>query len=338
MNYLLNPLIRLTSGTTASDEIEEMGYDFDDLNATLVGHLGSRSRLHVNFFGGRDRLRLSEQFIGMTGTMPWFNLGASAAVSTEFDDHTGMEHSLVFSRFGNELSLHLADLSVQTRSRITTAGYCGKVRFRLAGLPWEGGVQYRLHLLLPQEFDKRQGDLFAPGLSYGENRAHEASAFLGTKLELFRRLTLEPGAQALCYLLPRNCKVSTPQGDRWESRCNLTISGYGELALRAKAGQILHADNPVIVYEGDEFSFGERDGRKYVNYCCRIPRQSNRIIACFLKITRPDGTVDYSVMTEADWKRLEGFSAKNNAYYDSQTRPPRRSRRRSPPLPTRRPE
>ena len=153
-----------------------------------------------------------------------------------------------------------------------------------------------------------------------------------------RGLTLEPGAQALCYLLPRNCKVSTPQGDRWESRCNLTISGYGELALRAKAGQILHADNPVIVYEGDEFSFGERDGRKYVNYCCRIPRQSNRIIACFLKITRPDGTVDYSVMTEADWKRLEGFSANNNAYYDSQTRPPRRSRRRSPPLPTRRPE
>ena len=195
MNYLLNPLIRLTSGTTACDEIEEMGYDFDDLNATLVGHLGSRSRLHVNFFGGRDRLRLSEQFIGMTGTMPWFNLGASAAVSTEFDDHTGMEHSLVFSRFGNELSLHLADLSVQTRSRITTAGYSGKLHFRLAGLPWEGGVQYRLHRLFPQEFDKWQGDLFPANLSYGMNRAHEASAFLGTKLELFRRLTLEPGVR-----------------------------------------------------------------------------------------------------------------------------------------------
>lgn len=132
-----------------------------------------------------------------------------------------------------------------------------------------------------------------------------------------RGLTLEPGAQALCYLLPRGYKVSTSQGDRWESRCNLTISGYGELVLRAKAGQILHADNPVIVYEGDEFSYGERDGHKYVNYCCKIPRQSNRIIACFLKITRCDGTVDYSVMTESDWKRLEGYSAKNNAYYSN---------------------
>lgn len=135
-----------------------------------------------------------------------------------------------------------------------------------------------------------------------------------------RGLTLEPGAQALCYLLPRKYKISTPQGESWESRCNLTISGYGELVLRAKAGQILHADNPVIVYEGDEFSFGEKDGRKYVNYCCRVPRQSNRIVACFLKITRCDGTVDYSVMTESDWKRLEVYSAKNNAYYDQQTR------------------
>ena len=134
-----------------------------------------------------------------------------------------------------------------------------------------------------------------------------------------RGLTLEPGAQALCYLLPRKyCIGKNQQGQNiYESRCNLTISGYGELVLRAKAGQILHADNPVIVYEDDGFEFGEKDGRKYVNYCCRIPRKSNRIIACFLKITRPDGTVDYSVMTESDWKRLSDFSAKANRYWDN---------------------
>lgn len=137
-----------------------------------------------------------------------------------------------------------------------------------------------------------------------------------------RGLTLEPGAQALCYLLPRNyCIGKNQQGQNvYEKRCNLTISGYGELVLRAKAGQILHADNPVIVYEGDEFAFGEKDGRKYVNYCCRIPRSSSRIIACFLKITRPDGTVDYSVMTESDWKRLSDFSAKANRYWDNNER------------------
>ena len=133
-----------------------------------------------------------------------------------------------------------------------------------------------------------------------------------------RGLTLEPGAQALCYLIPRNCKTGVAQNgsDIWESICNLTISGYGEMVLRAKAGQIRHADNPTIVYEGDTFQYGEQNGRKVVNYMSAFPRTSNRIIACFVKITRADGTIDYSVMTEPDWVRLRGYSEKNNTYKD----------------------
>ena len=105
----------------------------------------------------------------------------------------------------------------------------------------------------------------------------------------------------------------------YELRCNLTISGYGELVLRARAGQILHADNPVIVYEGDEFSYGEADGRKFVNYRCCFPRKSERVVACFIKITRVDGTADYSVMLENDWRRLSEYSEKNNSDYDKKT-------------------
>lgn len=135
-------------------------------------------------------------------------------------------------------------------------------------------------------------------------------------------LTLAPGSQALCYLIPRSVKIGVDQfgKDVWEKCCNLVVSGYGELVLRVRAGQIRHADNPVIVYEGDKFEFGEVDGRKIVNYMSAFPRTSNRIIACFLKITRADGTVDYSVMTEYDWLRLKGYSDKQNTFYDSKTR------------------
>ena len=135
-------------------------------------------------------------------------------------------------------------------------------------------------------------------------------------------LTLAPGSQALCYLIPRSVKIGVDQfsKDVWEKCCNLVVSGYGELVLRVRAGQIRHVANPVIVYEGDKFEFGEADGRKIVNYMSAFPRTSNRIIACFLKITRADGTVDYSVMTEYDWLRLKGYSDKQNTFYDSKTR------------------
>ncbi len=131
-------------------------------------------------------------------------------------------------------------------------------------------------------------------------------------------LTLATGAQALCYLIPRNVKTGVDQNgnDIWEKVCNLTISGYGELVLRKNAGQIRHADNPVIVYEGDTFQYGEQNGQKVVNYMSAFPRRSEKIIACFLKITRADGTIDYSVMTEQDWMRLKGYSDKQNTYFD----------------------
>lgn len=134
-------------------------------------------------------------------------------------------------------------------------------------------------------------------------------------------LTLATGTQALCYLIPRSVKSGTDaQGkDIWEKVCNLTISGYGELVLRKNAGQIRHADNPVIVYEGDTFQYGEQNGQKIVNYMSAFPRKSNKIVACFIKITRADGTIDYSVMTESDWTRLKIYSDKQNTYYDAKT-------------------
>lgn len=135
-------------------------------------------------------------------------------------------------------------------------------------------------------------------------------------------LSVEPGVRALAYLQGRNYKIGKDSNgkDMYEGRLTLTISGYGELALRARSGQIKYADNPVIVYEEDSFSFSDTNGRKSVSYTLNLPHKSNRIIACFIRITRADGSVDYSIMLEEDWKRLSNYSAKQNRYYDKDHR------------------
>ena len=125
-------------------------------------------------------------------------------------------------------------------------------------------------------------------------------------------LSLEQGTRALCYLIGRNVNVGTRETPKWEGRVVLTISAYGELALRSRAGQIRHADNPVLVYANDKFSFSDTDGRKQVSYTCNLPHNGQRIVACYLRITRADGSIDYSVMTEEDWVRLAQYSARQN--------------------------
>lgn len=139
-------------------------------------------------------------------------------------------------------------------------------------------------------------------------------------------LTLDPGTKAQAYLLARSIAVDSYVDDhgqkknRYETQCVLTVSGYGELVLRARCGQIRHADNPVIVYEEDSFEFGERNGQKFVNYTCRLPHQSGRIVACFMKITRADSSVDYAVMLPEDWARLSNYSARQNSKFNYQTK------------------
>ena len=139
-------------------------------------------------------------------------------------------------------------------------------------------------------------------------------------------LSLEPGTRAQAYLLSRSIAVGTYQDNngqkknQYETQAVLTVSGYGELLLRARCGQIRHADNPVIVYEEDGFEFGERNGQKFVNYTCRLPHTSGNIVACFMKITRADGSADYAVLLPEDWARLAGYSARQNRQWDNQAR------------------
>lgn len=136
-------------------------------------------------------------------------------------------------------------------------------------------------------------------------------------------LSVEPGIRAQAYLQPRGHKTGRKYQngkDEYEYRCTLTISGYGELIQRTRAGQIRYADNPVVVYEGDEFSFTDHDGRKSVRYTLNLDHNPQHPVACFMRITRADGSPDYGVMLEEDWLRLAGYSAKANRYWDDRAK------------------
>lgn len=133
-------------------------------------------------------------------------------------------------------------------------------------------------------------------------------------------LSVEPGTRALAYLQPRRHKTGEKDAsgkDIYDQRCTLTISGYGELIQRTRAGQIRHADNPVIVYEGDGFSFTDHNGTKSVEYTLNINHNPERPVACFMRITRADGSIDYAVLLEEDWRRLAGYSGKANRKWEN---------------------
>ncbi len=136
-------------------------------------------------------------------------------------------------------------------------------------------------------------------------------------------LSLDPTGRPHCYILPRNTKTGYKDqkgNDIYEQRAYLSITGYGELVMRQRAGQVRYVDNPVVCYEGDTFSPGLIEGKKTITYQAACPRKSNRVIGGFIRIVRADGTIDWSWMMEGDIKRLESYSLKNNLRWNPQTR------------------
>lgn len=136
-------------------------------------------------------------------------------------------------------------------------------------------------------------------------------------------LSLDTTSRPHCYLLSRNTKTGykDQQGnDVYEQRAYLSITGYGELVMRQRAGQVRYVDNPVVCYDGDTFCPGLVDGVKTVTYSAACPRKSNQVIGGFIRIVRADGTVDWHWMMEGDVKRLESYSLKNNQRWNPQTR------------------
>ena len=136
-------------------------------------------------------------------------------------------------------------------------------------------------------------------------------------------LSLDPTGRPHCYILPRSTKTGYKDNngnDIYELRAYLSITGYGELVMRQRAGQIRYVDNPVVCYEGDTFSPGLVEGAKTVTYKAACPRKSNKVIGGFIRIVRADGTVDWHWMMEGDIKRLEAYSLKNNLHWNPQTK------------------
>jgi hypothetical protein len=128
------------------------------------------------------------------------------------------------------------------------------------------------------------------------------------------------GGRSHCYVIKRKAKSGKKDEkgrDLYEDRASLMISGYGELVMRQRAGQVKYVDNPVIIYENDHFQPSFTNGQKMVSYRGEFPRTSNKIVGAFIRIVRTDNSVDFEWLLESDIDRLKAYSAKGNSYWDN---------------------
>jgi len=138
-------------------------------------------------------------------------------------------------------------------------------------------------------------------------------------------LTLDNSSKALCYITFRKAKTSKivegKQITIWEKRALLDISGYGELVLRERAGQVKYADNPEVVYLGEQKNYKEENSPegKRIFHTIEYPRpQETGILLIYVRIVRPDGSVTFGTLDAEGIERLKNYSAENNGKWEEQ--------------------
>lgn len=125
-------------------------------------------------------------------------------------------------------------------------------------------------------------------------------------------LSIKKQAKAEAYIEKKSQKVKVGNVESWINVARFVIQAHGELSLRKRAGQILHAHNPIVVYDGDVFQPKTNDrGELIVEYVPKIPRESKTIIGCFVKLTLPNNIFDYKWLLKEDVERLQKISAKS---------------------------
>ena len=125
-------------------------------------------------------------------------------------------------------------------------------------------------------------------------------------------LSIEQGGKPHAYILPYNVNIGTKDEPHYEKRANLSITGYGELVRRIRAGHIKHADNPIVVYASDKYGRTTTEKGTIIRHAAMRPITDKTIIACFMRIIKPDGTVDFAFLEQDDFERLKAYSAKQN--------------------------
>lgn len=171
------------------------------------------------------------------------------------------------------------------------------------------------------------GDDEIAGLKYEAEKFHfmklvtDTAALQNcTKLSLYgcfidmavNGLSFDPSMKH-AYMVPFSVNAGTKDNAKWEQRASLMIDGRGELLIRVRQGQIKYADNPVLVYEGDVFVHGTTKGSVFLEHKAVFPRKTDNIIACYLRIERPDGSVDYKVMSIDEVLKLKEFGKNGNS-------------------------
>ncbi|WP_242661126.1 TonB-dependent receptor [Flavobacterium johnsoniae] len=194
IDEIMGPILK--SGS--NNDVQDMKYGFSDANFTFLSQISKNNLFSLNAFFSGDELKVKDENLALKTNLKWSNFTVSPSLTTMFSAKVNMTNSLYFSHYANDLSMEQATIQFGVSSYVKDFGFANSVRYSIANIPFESGLQYVYHNLQPQKVN-------VENLTTLDNKsqriinANEAAIFVSAKPKLFENVTADLGVRINYY-------------------------------------------------------------------------------------------------------------------------------------------
>ncbi|MDP4207267.1 MAG: TonB-dependent receptor plug domain-containing protein [Bacteroidota bacterium] len=179
--------------------LNSIGYDFYDLNVSLVLALSSKNRLTASIYRGNDAFSMSNDDIGMTTDMSWGNLVSSLTWSHLFNNKTYIDNSFIYSGYNFNMHLNQDQSRFTLNSQIKDIGFKSKITRIFDKHNLRGGTELIRHNVQPNSGEAASDTTPLYLGSTSRYYSYELSFYLSDEYEITPKLSLTAGTRYNLY-------------------------------------------------------------------------------------------------------------------------------------------
>jgi hypothetical protein len=192
VNSLLD-IFRKTSLIKHSSILYKSGYDFYDLNGSIVFKLSRKDKIMLSSYMGDDLFELNSDAISLHTNMDWGNKVASLSWNHTFNENLYMDSHIVYSDYGLKMAFNQNQFSFHLNSNINDIGFKNRITYLVKNNKLRAGLALIHHNIVP---NSSQGTSDSIQLYFGTTNhyySYEASLFLSDEIKINEKLSIIAG-------------------------------------------------------------------------------------------------------------------------------------------------
>lgn len=169
------------------------GYDFYDLNASLVLAPTKKDRIFISTYKGDDWFVLNSNVIDLHANMDWGNQVASLSWNHFFHTNLYIDNYLTYSGYGLNMNLTMSQYNFDLQSGIKDYGYKNRVTWVLNKHKLRTGLALIRHNVKPNSSSAASDSLTLNLGTTNLYKSYEFSYFLSDEVDLTDKLGISAG-------------------------------------------------------------------------------------------------------------------------------------------------